>query len=128
MLARELSEPADPVGGADLEVRRVLDEQTLRAADVVEAEDGQPAACGGSTLTGEVARMWGAATRPAYRGRGAYRSVLAERMRLARERGATLVLVKGLTRTSAPILRRLGFTGHGLVHRYRLSVDPHLIA
>ena len=36
-----------------------------------------------------------AITLAASRGRGSYRAVLAERLRLAREHGATLALVKG---------------------------------
>jgi hypothetical protein len=44
-----------------------------------------------------------------YRRRGAYRVVLAERLRLARAHGATLALVKGRVETSGPILLPAGF-------------------
>ena len=44
---------------------------------------GEPAAVGGCTLRGEVAQLWGAVTVREYRRRGAYRAVLAERLRLA---------------------------------------------
>lgn len=44
-----------------------------------------------------------------YRRRGAYRAVLAERLRLAHVHGATLALVKGRVETSGPILLRHGF-------------------
>ena len=60
---------------------------------------GEPAACGGCTLRAEVAHLWGAVTLRDYRRRGAYRAVLAERLRLARVRGATLALVKGRVET-----------------------------
>jgi hypothetical protein len=70
---------------------------------------GEPAAVGGCTLRGEVAHLWGAVTLREYRRRGAYRAVLAERLRLARAHGATLALVKGRAETSGPILLRSGF-------------------
>jgi len=70
---------------------------------------GEPAAVGGCTLRGEVAQLWGAVTRREYRRRGAYRAVLAERLRLAHAHGATLALVKGRVETSGPILLRSGF-------------------
>ena len=70
---------------------------------------GEPAAVGGCTLRGEVAQLWGAVTLREYRRRGAYRAVLAERLRLAHARGVTLALVKGRVETSGPILLRSGF-------------------
>jgi hypothetical protein len=82
----------------------------------------QPVSTGGCTLAGPVARLWGAVTLPAWRGRGGYRSVLAERMRLAAQRGATLALVKGRVDTSGPILKRVGFLRHGEERRYRLDL------
>ncbi len=91
---------------------------------VVAYVDGEPATAAGCTVSGEVARLWGGATRPALRGRGAYRATLGTRLWLARERGATLGLVKAVTTTSAPIVRGLGFTGHGLEHRLRLDLTP----
>lgn len=87
------------------------------------ALDGDEAvATGGCTVTGGIARLWGAATVEWHRGRGAYRAVLSERLRLAAGLGANLALVKGLTQTSSPILRRMGFTHHGSEHRYRLAL------
>ena len=76
---------------------------------VLASVQGEPAAVGGCTLRGEVAHLWGAVTLPEYRRRGAYRAVLAERLRLARAHGATLALVKGRVETSGPILLRSGF-------------------
>ena len=110
--------------GEDLEQR--LDRLTgdaPRETRVVAYLDGRPVATAGSALAGEVARLWGGATRVAHRGRGAYRATLAARLRLAAERGATLGMVRAVTTTSAPILHRLGFTGHGLEDRLRLTFD-----
>jgi GNAT superfamily N-acetyltransferase len=78
----------------------------------------QPVAAGGCGIVGKVARLWGAGTRPAYRGRGAYRALLDGRVALAREHGATLALVKGRVETSGPILRRAGFTPYGEERSY----------
>ena len=88
--------------------------------------DGEVVSTGGVTLApgprGTVARLWGAATLEHARGRGAYRAVLAERLRLAAEAGATLALVKGRIATSAPILTRAGFRRYGAERRYRLPL------
>jgi GNAT superfamily N-acetyltransferase len=89
---------------------------------VVAFLDGVPAAGGGCGIVGQVARLWGAGTRPAFRGRGAYRAVLAGRIALAREHGATLALVKGRVETSGPILRRAGFTAYGEERSYCVPV------
>jgi GNAT superfamily N-acetyltransferase len=62
---------------------------------------------------GLVARLWGGAVLPEARGRGAYRALLAARCAFAVEQGATLALVKGRVATSAPVLRRAGFTAYG---------------
>jgi hypothetical protein len=83
---------------------------------------GEPASVGGCTLRGEVAQLWGAVTLREYRRRGAYRAVLAERLRLARAHGATLALVKGRVETSGPILLRAGFTGYGEERCYWLPL------
>jgi len=89
---------------------------------VVARVGGEPASSGGCTLDGEVAKLWGAVTLPAFRRRGSYRAVLAERLRLARDHGATLALVKGRVETSGPILLRAGFTDYGEERCYWLSI------
>jgi GNAT superfamily N-acetyltransferase len=81
---------------------------------------GAPACTGGVTLNGELAQLWGAVTLPAFRRRGSYRAVLAERLRLARDHGAELALVKGRVETSGPILLRAGFTDYGQERCYWL--------
>ena len=83
---------------------------------------GEPAAVGGCTLRGEVAHLWGGVTVREYRRRGAYRAVLAERLRLARAHGATLALVKGRAETSGPILLRSGFVAYSEERCYWLPV------
>jgi hypothetical protein len=83
---------------------------------------GEPASTGGCTLAGAVAQLWGGVTLPPFRRRGAYRAVLAERLRLARDHGATLALVKGRSLTSAPILLRAGFADYGGERCYLLPI------
>jgi GNAT superfamily N-acetyltransferase len=67
-----------------------------------------PAGAGGYGLHGEVARFWGSAVVPEFRGRGVYRGLVQARMDDARGRGAKLALVHARP-TSSPILQRLGF-------------------
>jgi len=90
---------------------------------VVSYVDGRPAATGGWTLVGPVARLWGGATHTELRGHGAYRAVLAERLRLARAAGATLGLSLGRRETSSPILQGLGFTSFGEQREVLLDVS-----
>jgi hypothetical protein len=99
---------------------------------VLASLQGEPAAVGGCTLRGEaaqekvaqekVAQLWGAVTLREYRRRGSYRAVLAERLRLAREHGAALALVKGRVDTSRPILLRAGFADYGEERCYWLPI------
>lgn len=84
--------------------------------------DGRAVSTGGVTLADGFARLWGAATLADERGKGAYRAVLAERLRLAESWGAATALVKGRVSTSAPILRRAGFEHYGDERAYRLVV------
>jgi hypothetical protein len=83
---------------------------------------GEPACTGGCTLRGELAQLWGAVTLRPFRHRGSYRAVLAERLRLAREHGAVLAIVKGRAGTSGPILLRAGFSDYGEERCYWLPV------
>lgn len=97
---RQLAEAAQPVGDRP-------------AFQVVAYVDDEPACAAGCTRAGDVARLWGAATRPALRARGAYRAVTHARLAVARDLGATLGLSRARVGTSGPILRRLGFTSYG---------------
>ncbi|HLQ62735.1 MAG TPA: GNAT family N-acetyltransferase [Candidatus Acidoferrales bacterium] len=70
---------------------------------------GRPAGMGWLTVEpGRGAWINGGGVRPDQRGRGVYRSLVAERLRLAREQGAPGLAVSA-GRMSGPILRRLGF-------------------
>ncbi|CAH0189306.1 hypothetical protein SRABI76_01732 [Microbacterium oxydans] len=83
---------------------------------------GDAVSTGGCTVIDGFARLWGAATLEGARGRGAYRAVLAERLRVSAEWGASTALVKGRVATSAPILARAGFTQYGDERAYRLKL------
>jgi GNAT superfamily N-acetyltransferase len=118
----------DRAGPGEAEIARQLSEtlQDLAAWSsfrVVAVTDGEPVSTGGCTLSGEVAQLWGAVTLPASRGHGSYRAVLAERLRLARDHGATLAMAKGRRLASAPVLLRAGFTDHGQQECYWLPVS-----
>ena len=56
----------------------------------------------------EFATLWGGATLPAWRGRGISRALVAERAKLAAERGRRYIEVDA-SDDSRPILERLGF-------------------
>ena len=105
-------EPDEASGARDL-AEALRDLATWTNFRVLASVGGAPACTGGATLDGEVAKLWGAVTLPAFRRRGSYRAVLAERLRLARDHGAELALVKGRVETSGPILLRAGFTDYG---------------
>ena len=87
----------------------------------VASVDGEIVGSAGYTLAGDVVRLWGAGVLPSARGRGVYRALLAARCQAGAAEGATLAVVKGRTTTSAPILRRAGFTPYGTQHCYQLS-------
>lgn len=84
--------------------------------------DGRAVSTGGCTIVDGFARLWGAATLEDARGRGAYRAVLAERLRVSASLGARTALVKGRIATSAPILERAGFAHQGDERGYLLTV------
>lgn len=84
--------------------------------------EGEAVSTGGCTIVDGFTRLWGAATLERSRGLGAYRAVLAERLRLSAELGARTALVKGRVSTSAPILARAGFRHYGDERAYRLTV------
>ena len=56
----------------------------------------------------DFASLWGGGTLPGWRGRGVFRSMVAYRARLARERGYRYLQVDA-SADSSPILQRLGF-------------------
>lgn len=69
----------------------------------------QPVAAGYASYTPLGLVLFGGATLPSARGRGAYRALVAARAREAADRG-TPVLVTHAGQMSLPILERLGFT------------------
>jgi GNAT superfamily N-acetyltransferase len=76
--------------------------------------DDQPAGSGAIAVRDDgSASLFGAATYPELRGRGAYRAILAARTRWAQQHGVPVLLVSGRLATSAPIMGRVGFTLHG---------------
>jgi GNAT superfamily N-acetyltransferase len=113
---------------SEAEIARQLNEALQNLATwssfrVVAISDDEPVSTGGCTLSGDVAQLWGAVTLPASRGHGGYRAVLAERLRLARDHGATLAMAKGRVLASAPTLLRAGFTDYGQQRCYWLPVS-----
>ncbi len=80
------------------------------AVAVVALVDGAPVSGGRVDLEPgkDFAGLFGGFTLPAFRGRGLYRATVAERARIARERGHRWLYVDALP-TSRPILERLGF-------------------
>lgn len=86
--------------------------------------DGEPVASAGSTVDGDALRFWDGSVRSAYRGRGAYRALVAQRLRDARGTTARFALVKAVHTTSAPILKSLGFTPYGEQRCWSLTLHP----
>ena len=84
--------------------------------------DGEPAASCGSTVDDDALRLWDGSVLPAYRGRGAYRALVARRIGDARVTTARFALVKAVDTTSAPILKRLGFAPYGEQRCWSLPV------
>jgi GNAT superfamily N-acetyltransferase len=84
--------------------------------------DGAPVAAGYASYTPLGLLLFGGATLPAARGRGAYRALVAARAREAVDRG-TPVLVTHAGQMSRPILERLGFEPVSRIDRL-LDVFP----
>ena len=78
--------------------------------------DAVPVAAGYASFTPLGLVLFGGATLPAARGRGAYRALVAARLEEAERRGAP-VLVTHAGHLSRPILERLGFTAVARIDR-----------
>ena len=76
----------------------------------------------GAQIVGETLRLWGAATREAFRGKGAYRALVLERCRVGWKLGATLALAKANVATSGPTLERAGFRIVATEQRHTLEI------
>ncbi len=86
--------------------------------------DGEPAGSSGLALFPPAgAIINGGAVLERFRGRGVYRAMVVERLRLAREAGAAGLSVWGGP-MSAPILERLGFEKVGW-RKFYLQTPPH---
>lgn len=79
-------------------------------------------AAAGSQLVGETLRLWGAATRKEFRGRGAYKALVLERCRVGKDLGAILAITKANVATSSSILKRAGFRRVGTERRHILEI------
>ena len=99
---------AAPLDGASTETAN----RTAEPGSFVALLDGTPVASGGFSLSGPVARLWGGGVVASARGRGVYRALVARRLAVAAERGATLAIVHAQP-TSSPILQRSGFAKYG---------------
>lgn len=84
--------------------------------------DGEPVAAGYASYTPLGLLLFGGATLPSARGRGAYKALVAARAREAADRG-TPVLVTHAGQMSRPILERLGFKPVSRIERL-LDVFP----
>jgi GNAT superfamily N-acetyltransferase len=91
-----------------LERERVADPDALT---ILIAEAGDSVVCAGWVRFPpgtEFATLWGGGTLPDWRGRGIYRALVAQRARLAAQRGRRYLQVDA-SEQSRPILERLGF-------------------
>jgi GNAT superfamily N-acetyltransferase len=108
-----------PVAGDVL--RRTL--QTAAAAAhvlVVASVDGADAGVGALGIAGETALLWSGAVLPAYRRRGVHQALLATRLAIAHERGATCAAIKTVAGSAVErSAAKLGFTRTGLRRRVR---------
>ena len=84
--------------------------------------DGEPVAAAYASYTPFGILLFGGATLPSARGRGAYRALVAARAGTAASRGM-LAVVPGAGQMSRPILERLGFTSVARIERL-LDVFP----
>jgi hypothetical protein len=91
---------------------------------VVAYAAGHAAATGRLVMFGDVVRLVGAITLPAYRHQGLYRSLLRERLRLGVQLGATLALTKAKPNTSGPILIKAGFAEYDLEECFNHALQP----
>ena len=71
--------------------------------------NGEPASTGMMRIVNGAGYFYGGSTLPEFRGKGAYRGLVAHRLRLLHAQGIELALVLARTATSAPICRTIGF-------------------
>jgi GNAT superfamily N-acetyltransferase len=107
----------------DDELRSSLDSIADGGRDpmLVAYREGAAVGTGGYTVAGDVLRLWGGAVVPEARGTGVHRAVLDHRLRVGRKLGCRVALVKGRVETSAPVLRRAGFSAYGEERAYHVT-------
>lgn len=95
------------------------------AAGFVAMADGAPVAAGRVEFQpgGEFASLWGGATMPAWRKRGAFRALVAHRAAAARERGVRYLQVDAMP-SSQPILESVGFVRLATTTPYMHTGSP----
>lgn len=106
----------------EAELLRAMETHATTSTSLVAYRDGRAIGTGGLSVAGDVLRLWGGAVLEEARGTGAYRALLAERLRRGVGFGCRMALVKGRVETSAPILRRAGFEVYGEERAYRVAV------
>jgi GNAT superfamily N-acetyltransferase len=92
-----------------LAARRALDPRSISVFAAEAAGEVICAAWVRFELGSTIAKLHGGATLPEWRGHGVYRAIVAERARLAAQRGCDYLQVDA-SDASRPILERLGFT------------------
>ena len=117
---RRLARQPTPPGALSEAWATLQDELGARRSwRLLASVDGQPAAVGDCRLVplpdslarppgATAARLSGAVTLPAHRGRGLFTTMVAARCCIAAAHGATVALTHAREDTSAPILERLG--------------------
>ena len=106
---------------SDADLRDGIARRQPTSTLLVAYRDGRPLGTGGASRAGDVLRLWGGAVLEDARGAGAYRALLAARLRQGVDDGCRMALVKGRVETSAPILRRAGFEEYGEERAYRIA-------
>jgi len=71
--------------------------------------NGQPVSTGLVRVVGNAGYLYGGSTCPEFRGKGAYRGLVAHRLKWLAARGIPRAFVLARKATSAPICRNLGF-------------------
>ena len=105
------------------QVRRDFEREGRDGSTFVAVLDGELVAAGYAAHTPHGSILFGGATLPDARGRGAYRALVAARAVDAAARGAP-VLVTHAGRMSRPILERLGFEAVARIDRLLDDVSP----
>jgi Acetyltransferase (GNAT) domain len=72
-------------------------------------KNNEPAGTGAMLMGKDFGYLMGGSVAPQFRGAGVYRSLVAERMRLLRERHIPLATIQAKDDSSAPICKKLGF-------------------